>query len=360
MSYIKLFEQFLFEQANVDVLRDMADLIAGICKDAKSNKRIKYVTTFNAATGSYTAPGWSKDGNFLKKLLSFPKVKEKLFALEYDNRKASLYSSQLIMLNNDEMIEMAHVTNIKSLERFNFPSLSEDRILFISDKPLDKDMIDKIIPDEINGTQKNDIYTCKKVLVEDNSKKLQTYKIDVYYDSGKGPIFSKLDTRVYSMIYRFDVTKSTGDTVTFEQAKELPEMKALMDKYPIQIISTEKQIKNGTFVFGIDKKHLIGSDDYLEYLVSDKSQWLHDSFGITNSGYIRKLPAFETHFGDRASKIGTFNASNIEGWKKALETIDKQLDKYIKDITKRGFKIWSTPEEKHQYRGYMMKGRFGV
>lgn len=358
MSYIKLFEQFLLEQANVDVLRDMADLITGIFKDAKANNRIKYVTNFGKAMSGWDAPSWSKEGNFHRKFWSCPKINDELFALEYDNRKAETNSSQLIMLNNKEMVEMVHVTNIRSRERFNFPSLSEDRILFISNKPLDKNIIDKIIPDEISGTQKNDIYTCKKVLVEDNSNKLQTYANSKYY-TGQGPEKGP-DIKVYSMIYRFDVTKSSGDAVTFEQAKDLPEMKALLDKYPIQIISTEKQIKNGTFVFGIDKKHLIGSDDYIEYLVSDKSQWLHDSFGITNSGYIRKLPTFETHYSDRAAKIGTFNASDIEGWKKALETIDKQLDKYIKELTKRGYKVWVTPEEKHEYRGYIMKRRFGL
>ena len=357
MSYIKLFEQFLLEQATVDALRDISDLIVGICKDAKAHKHIKYVTKTSTAMSSWDAPAWSKEGNFQHKMLAFPR-KTDLFGLEYDNRKAELHSSQLIMLNNNEMIELVRMTNIKSLERFNFPSLSEDRILFISDKPLDKNTIDKIIPDVITGTQKNDIYTCKKVLVEDNSNKLQTYSSNQYYDGrgdGKGP-----DIKVYSMIYRFEVSKSSGEAVTFEQAKDLPEMKALLDKYPIQIISTEKQIKNGTFVFGIDKKHVIGSDDYIDTLVNDDCKWLHDSFGITNSGFIRKMPTFEASYGDRASKLGTFNASNIEGWKTAIEVIDKQLEKYIASLIKRGYKVWVTPEEKHEYRGYIMKRRFGV
>jgi hypothetical protein len=359
MSHIKLFEQFLLEQTtNVNILRDMSDLLAGMCKDAKTNKRIKYITTCNKAMSNYDAPGWSKDGNTLRKLLSFPKIKEIIYAIEYEKRRAEIHSSQLIMLNNNELIEMVHTTNIKSFERFNFPSLSEDRIMFISDTPLNKELIEQIIPDEIKGTQKNDIYTCKKVLVEDNSNQLKTFTSNQYYTgqgSGKGP-----SIKVYSMIYRFDVAKSSGESVTFEQAKELPELKTLLDKYPVEIISTEKQIKNGTFVFGIDKKHLIGSGEMEKITVSDDCKWLHDSFGITNTGYIRKLPTYEAYWSDRAAKIGTFDASNIEGWKKALEIIDKQLEKYIKELTKRGYKVWCTPEEKHQYRGYIMKRRFGV
>ena len=370
MSHIKLFEQFLLEQANVDVLRNIVDLITGIFKDAKANNRIKYVTSFNKAMSNWDAPGWSKEGNFHRKLWSCPKIDGDLFALEYDNRKTETTSSQLIMLNNKELVEMVHVTNIRSREQFNFPSLSEDRILFISNKPLDKNIIDQIIPDEISGAQKNDIYTCKKVLVEDNSDKLKTYKSNICY-SHNGNV-SGPDIKVYSMIYRFDVAKSSGDAVTFEQAKDLPEMKALLNKYPVQIISTDKQIKNGTFVFGIDKKHLVGSESvsiqkwgansqkYIETVVNDDCQWLHDSFTITNSGYIRKLPTFDIHWGDRASVIGTFNTSNIEGWKTALETIDKQLDKYISSLIKRGYKVWVTPEEKHEYRGYIMKRRFGI
>lgn len=362
MKHMKLFEQFLLERdITMDLLKESREFFERILKDAKSNKLIKYMTsTYNWYSKWDNPPKWAPED-----LIGY----RDRYNVEYKNLKASsngfcvkLLSSKVVefyIMFPQLSYQSKRVNGTETLEdsAYNLKNVSKGLMLVISDEPINKSEIDAIMPDNVKGTYKNDIWDFKGKLVDDFSTKLTKFSKKV------GGSFE-----AYALTYSYDVTASKGTDVSFDEAKKLPEMTSLLDKYPIEIASTDKQIKNGTILFGIPKKYLIGPTDKVKNYVTDKQEfdgtgnidYLYSGYAIFKSGYVRAMPMWKSHWSDRASVISSFDATSIEGWKKAITIVDKSFEKLTKNLNDNGLKLISTEADRAKYKGYITGHDYGI
>jgi hypothetical protein len=372
MKYMKLFEQFLLERDIVmDLLKDTREFFERILKDAKTNKLVKYVTsTYNWYNRWNNPPKWAPDN-----LIGHREDQD----VEYKGLVSNSNGSCVKLLNGKlvEFYAMLPQLSYQS-KRENGTETLEDSfynvknvdlclMLVISEEPLVKSEIDAIMPDNVKGTYKNDIWDFKLKLVDDFSNKLTKFnRVKRYATIQPKSTVGSFDA--YALVYKYEVTQSKGTDVSFDEAKKLPEMTALLDKYPIEIVSNAKQIKNGTILFGIPKKYLMGPADKVKNYVTDKKEfdgpgnidYLYNGYAIFKSGYVRSMPMWNKHWSDRASVVGTFDATSIEGWKKAITSIDKSFETLTKNIEKNDMKLISTAEDRAKYKGYIIGHDYGI
>ncbi len=369
---MKLFEQFLAERdITMDLLKDTREFFERILKDAKSNKLIKYVTsTYNWYGQWATAPKWAPD-----ELVGHREDQD----IEYKGLVSNSNGSCVKLLNGKFVefyamlpkmsYQSKRVNGTETLEDsfYNVKNVSSGLMLVISDEPLNKSEIDAIMPDNVKGTYKNDIWSFTRKLVDDFSNKLTKFnRVKRYATIQPKSTVGSFDA--YALVYAYDVTASKGTDVSFDEAKKLPEMTVLLDKYPIEIVSTAKQIKNGTILFGIPKKYLVGPTEKTKHYVTDKQEfdgpgnidYLYNGYAIFKSGYVRSMPMWNKSWSDRASVISTFDATSIEGWKKAITTIDKSFETLTKNIEKNDLKLISTEADRAKYKGYIVGHDYGI
>ena len=369
---MKLFEQFLAERdITMDLLKDSREFFERILKDAKANKIIKYVTsTYNWYGHWNTPPKWAPS-----ELVGHREDQD----IEYKGLVSNSNGSCVKLLNGKFVefyamlpqmsYQSKRVNGTETLEDsfYNLKNVSSGLMLVISDEPLVKSEIDAIMPDNVKGTYKNDIWNFACKLVDDFSNKLTKFnRVKRYATIQPKSTVGSFDA--YALVYAYDVTASKGTDVSFDEAKKLPEMTALLDKYPIEIASSAKQIKNGTILFGIPKKYLIGPTDKVRNYTTDKKEfdgagnidYLYSGYAIFKSGYVRAIPMWKEHWSDRPSVISSFDATSIEGWKKAISTIDKSFEKLTKNLNDNGLKLISTEADRAKYKGYIIGHDYGI
>jgi hypothetical protein len=370
MKYIKLFEQFLLERdVTMDLLKESGEFFNRILKDAKSNKLIKNMASVDLWYSTWNKPPKWAPGDLVGHRDSQ--------AVEYKGLKSS-YNSYCTKLPSGKIVEFypmfpdlswqsKRFNGTEQLENsmYNLKNVDKALMVVMSDEPLDKSEIDAIMPDNVKGTYKNDIWDFKCKLVDDFSSKLTKFNRAEKYGTNR-KIVSSFDA--YCIVYAYDVSTSKGTDVTFDEAKKLPEMTALLDKHPVEIASNAKQMKNGTILFGIPKQYLFGPQEARDRYVTDKQEfegpgnidYLYNGYAIYKSGYVRSLPMWKKNWHDRASVIDTFDATTIEGWKKAIVAIDKSLDTLTKNLNASGLKVLSTKEDRDKYKGYIVSHKFGL
>jgi len=353
----------------MDLLKESREFFERILKDAKANKLIKYMTsTYNWYSQWNNPPKWAPD-----ELIGY----RDRYVIDYKNLESSsngfcvkLLSGKVIefyVMFPDLSYQSKRVNGTETLEdsTYNLKNVSKGLMLVISDEPIDKSEINAIMPDNVKGTYKNDIWDFKSKLVDDFSTKLTKFNRKEQYGANK-KIGGSFDA--YALTYSYDVSTSKGTDVSFDEVKKLPEMTALLDKYPIEIASTDKQIKNGTILFGIPKKYLIGPTDKVKNYVTDTKEfdgtgnidYLYNGYAIFKSGYVRAMPMWKSHWSDRASVISSFDATSIEGWKKAITAVDKSFEELTKNLNDNGLKLISTEADRAKYKGYIIGHDYGV
>jgi hypothetical protein len=368
MKHLKLFEQFLAErEISMDLLKDTREFFERILKDAKANKLVKYVTsTYNWHNQWNNPPKWAPE-----QLVGHREDQD----VEYKGLVSNSNGSCVKLLNGKFVefyamlpkmsYQSKRVNGTETLEDsfYNLKNVGLGLMLVISDEPINKSEIDAIMPDNVKGTYKNDIWDFKLKLIDDFSNKLTKFNRVKRYGASNGVVGS---FDAYALVYAYDVSSSKGTDVSFDEAKKLPEMTALLDKYPIEIVSNAKQIKNGTILFGIPKKFLFGPDKDRNYYVKQEFEgpgnidYLYNGFAIYKTGYVRSLPMWNKSWTDRATVISTFDATSIEGWKKAINAIDNAFDKLDKNLKAAGLKLLSTKEDRDKYKGYIVSHKFGL
>lgn len=367
---MKLFEQFLLERdITMDLLKDSREFFERIIKDAKASKLIKYMTsTYNWYSQWNKPPRWAPDdlvGHREDQDVEYKGLTSSMngFCVRLLSGKAVEFYVMLPQLSYQSKRENGTETITNSF--YNVENVSLCCMLVISDEPINKNEIDAIMPDNVKGTYKNDIWDFKGKLVDDFSNKLTKFSRTKRYGAAKGTV-GTFDA--YALVYAYDVSASKGTDVSFDEAKKLPEMTALLDKYPIEIVSNTKQIKNGTILFGIPKKYLVGPPDKVKNYTTNKQEfdgpgnidYLYNGYAIYKSGYVRALPMWNKHWSDRATVMSTFDATSIEGWKKAISSIDKAFDKLDKSLKANDLKLISTEEDRAKYKGYIIGHDYGI
>ena len=138
----------------------------------------------------------------------------------------------------------------------------------------------------------------------------------------------------------FNVKKIAAVKIDVAVVKALPEFKVLIDAPYIQYVSTPLQEKKGTFMFQLNKEHLlpINSVDFTYDFSGVFTQ-----YGLYMSGYIRRVTWSRNRFNSggvlnpTTSPSGSFDPTTIEGFKTSLEKIKSLLDKNVKEYDKKNF-----------------------
>jgi len=370
MKHIKLFEQFLLERdITMDLLKDTREFFERILKDAKANKLVKYVTSTGNFYGHWSKPPkWAP--NDLVGYREDQDVEYKGLTANHSGFCVKLLSGKIVefyVMLPQLSYQSKRVNGVETLDDsvYNVKNVNTGFMLVVANEPLNKSEIDAIMPENVRGTYKNDIWEFKRKLMNDFSNKLTKFSRVKSYVRTKSVTGS---FEAYSLMYSYDVSASKGTDVSFDEAKKLPEMTALLDKYPIEIVSNAKQIKNGTILFGIPKKFLFGPAEKTKYYVTDTVKfdgpgnidYLYNGYAIFKSGYVRSVPMWNQSWSDRASVIGTFDATSIEGWKKAIKTIDKSFETLTKNIERNDMKLISTEADRAKYKGYIIGHDYGI
>ena len=155
------------------------------------------------------------------------------------------------------------------------------------------------------------------------------------------------------MEFEYTPTHAKGATVTFDDAKKTKAFDDLMNTFPLEVVSTPRQIKSSTIVFGIPTTHVI---DVEKRFAKSGAKYMSEGFGVSATGYIRRF--FLN--GGQAQMIGKFDSTTIQGWEEAFRKIKKLFEDYKKTIEANGGKLISTPEERHKYRGLIKGHKFGL
>jgi hypothetical protein len=334
MKHLKLFEDFLNEELQIKLLKDASGFIEAIAKDMKARKVIKRTDNIGKfeATNWVTAtdnhlPSWGKPHGLI------PKNEQP------DNLStASRWWGSMLLTNENEFVQLYISIMYDTSKKYNVAKeMDPTELLIVSDPLISDSKINELFPDKIKGTYGNDIYD---------------------FTRGKISAGPKLGNKP-SKILTYDFKHTTGEAVSFDEAKQTQEMKDFLAKYPVEIISNPKQIKNGTFIFAIPVSHTIDLD---KQFYTEGKEYVRDGFSITKSGYVRKTPLYSRYHWDsmQSANIGSFDATSIEGWESAISIVDKYLGAMIEKMKNKGVKVLVDPKEREKYSGYIAGHNYGI
>lgn len=335
MKYIKNYNSFINESeaVKINLFRDYQfsslagiQFLTSIAKYLKDNKILKYYTeAWNFNYDRYSShdyrPKWGLDYS------------------QFDSKSRHNYQHGGIIgiTPSGEYLDM-NILKDSSDPQGNIKQFSlkprDVEIVFLNEdnNEIPIDTINQF-PDEIIGTYKLYKYSFKKGKIgkNENGNKILTYYL----------------------------TFTSENQITFDDAKHTTEMKEFLDKYPVEIISNTKQIKNGTFIFAIPKSHVV---DVKNLYTRDNEKYVKTAFALYATGYIRKTPLWaEREYGSmQAANIGSFDSVTLEGWKTGIKIIDKKYGEFLETMKKNDVKVLISPEERHDYRGYISGHKFGI
>lgn len=330
------YSEFLFEKLEINTLNDVSKVFHPIFKEAKKTGPIKYFTETNTWQNEYASLWRNENSLGLTPLLDVKSAEEgihflhKVFKVLFDKNEYAeffLYDTTNYLNSTGEW---AHSDD----KKYEFLMLGA-----WNDHSLDSKIIEKVFIDEINASLKNITWSIKprKLTVPETEKLIN----------------KKLDKNLNYISFYYEGDPSVLDTsITVEDVKNTSEYKELM-KWPIDMISTPKQLKNMTLVFGFNSGTVFGeSSDHKE-----NEKYLRVGYALFKRGYVRSMPLWG---GGQAAPVSNFNSNTIEGWKKGLSDIKNRFEKYINVLQKRGLEIYYKPEDIDRKKGKIAGKKYGI
>lgn len=353
MTFVKNFNEFLFErEIHTGMANGISDFLQGILVNAKKEKLLKRVKGYNDSDMNYgNPPAWVRNIDWGH--LSVPTgtkkydsgyVSKGVEALEVDKHYKNYLPAYVIQLNDGQIIETVSLTKHEETKH-GIADNDAIRVLVTSEKPLDLKTIENLIPDTVVSSYKNTVYTGTRSTITDSSKiSVKTGNIKAHR---------------YYIVFEYKLTVSSGESVTAQQVIDSAAMKALLAELPLKVISTKKQINNGTVVLAVPSEYVIDPNE------DDNSKYLSTCYGLYSAGYVRRLSSadesgLESWNRTQPQMIGKFNAATLKGWEEGISKVKDLFMKTFTAIEKSGGKVLYTAEDRHNKRGVIAGRKFGV
>lgn len=322
MKYVKLFEEYtLAESTLLPVLRSVDDFTQEILSQKNKEKVIKSVV---------------KDWGHAQ--LKYKDFYIPRYTITYKYQGTS-YVAMFGAKTNDGRIDLS-MSDVKEFSIFIF-----------SENKVSKAMIDSVFDYEVSGTTKNTEYFLKRKSI----KSITDFALD---KGAKGvlpdnPNVTEIVYNVKSVpVTQFDVTNTS-------------EFKKFTEETGLEMISTSRQLKNGTIVLAFPVLYAYSDEpDNRKWLtqIQDREakpqKYMLNALQLSSAGYIRKVGGFNPGYEIRSAVVGKFTVTP-QGWISAIQKCREIWTKWKKDWEKDGIHLIDTEEERHQKRGKLMGKKFG-
>jgi hypothetical protein len=308
MKYVKLFENFINEELDVPMMRSQTDILSTSLNKLKKEKLVKGQRIFPRQTTPNVDLDFLKSRNY-----SFLYV----FRFKYND---------VFVLCNEHRANITDVYNV------------------ITKNELKTEQLDLILPEKITGS-------AKKISYELERKNIVQIKKSPYYE--------------YEVSYNEKESTITDLSKEFTSYKEYDQF---IEETGLEMISTSRQIKNGTFIFGFPAEFAIPKDEKSNiwiHKISDVTSstpnrvydHLVDGVGIYSTGYIRRVNTFPCPY--RIQPVGTFSINTKTGWIEALEKAKAAWNKIVEKYKDQGLEIILGEENRKTKRGFIKGRKFG-
>ena len=337
------YTKFLNENIELNLVKDANSQFVSIFKTAKKKKILKneysesYISS-NMISIFKKAPDLKKDkityktadGNIVRYVMS------QVFCRTASNK---IYYFYLLVHNAFRADEI-------NMNTLTIAILGEDPNKELSSEDLKE--IKLILPDKITSNLGGTGGKPGNVRVFSNPKIYNT--------------FLHKTSKLNGCVFDYSVQNIEGEKVTSEIVIETEAYKDLLKELQcIKLISSSKQLKNGTILFGIHKGYVLDKE---QKYTSKAGAYMYKGIALTNRGYIRSMATYDDPsfggYNDQGSIIGSFNSSNIKGWEDGIEKIKNYIKKLVVNMKKEGIFIFTTPEELHANRGKILGTKFGL
>jgi hypothetical protein len=325
---VRSFEEFLFENLDIPILRDAEDLVNGIVKSAKKEKRIKKIVN------SYYPPIDISIENG-----------KRIYLYTYNSR-------HFISLSGKDYYVYGDGNNRERITIY----------VFHDDHSSPVEELEKVFPEELSGSR------------GDRSMKLNRSKIKTsdfkFYESSsyKHPTTSPLDgfKDMKLVVFHYDIQSETVK-FTVEEIMKMPAYKEFMEKTGTVMISSSRELKNGTFSFAFPSEYAVPpknpQSSTWRYLTQDRNgrekDYLYNSVSIYSSGYVRATAAWDRGVEFRVQVRAKFSPTSEEGWKKGFEEMLKTWEVWRKKWEEEDIILLVTPEKREKKRGLIVGRQFG-
>lgn len=329
--------------ASVPMIKDVSDFFHGLLKYAKEEGKIKKAgRTLDTYRSMSELPGWMK--------------KQSGCGILGDKGPGKYTESRAhgVLTPSGKYFETAFLHDTHSDYARN---TEEMRIIVASDSHLDMTIIDSVFPEEVEGSLGSKAFLFRREVETDHSNVSGPVNHHEYNVSSPNSSFAWKSSPAGSMYYvvlKYTREDTVSDDITFDAIINSEFFKKFMRDYPVDLISTKIQRKNGTIVLAIPTSNVIFPKGWKEE--SESNKYFQDAFALYPRGYIRLIPTVE----GAARPIDNFDSSKLSGWEKGLAKIGSRILKLKKDLEKKGAKLLMTPEEKHHYRGTIHGNRFSI
>jgi hypothetical protein len=344
MSKFKTYTEFLNENIEINLAKDLRVQFRSIFKIAKKNKFLK-----NEYSESYRSDA------MLSIFKNAPKItKSNLTYVSKDETYSKdVVAEAFCRTKNDKIYYFYLLAKYESkswrwaTDPENFNTLTIAVIGENSSKELSDDDMKElrlILPDEIKSTLGG--YAGK-------SADIRIFNKPKFYDIK--------NSKYKGIVFDYSVEAIKGEKITPEMVLNTKAYKDFLKEYPcIKLASSTKQLKNGTILFGIDKGHVL--DKNKKYI--GDAPFFYKAFALTTRGYLRSMPTYDDPsfggYNDQGSVISSFDSSTIKGWESGIEKIKEYFKKFITNMKKEDVFIFVTPEELHANRGRIIGTKFGL
>lgn len=323
------FQDFLNESLQIPILKDPEKFLTGILHSASKQKLVKKICA-------------ARESKHQK--LYTPNEGTPVAYLSRDvNGRRIFYKSFYFFIIQSKLVgvclESGGVVDAPSLRKtLSDPSLEDMNVLVYSETPLDTDALDQVFQETIEASIGNRNFSYNRSILEEGKMKLNVHNRSTwsgFYDNSEIEVVLKTVER-HCVVYNYKAEVVETD-ITLEEIKNTDEYKSLLKDFPVDLISTSRQLKNKTLQFGLRSSHvlLFKHSDKKELLIPEH-EYLYETYAIFERGYIREVPFYSvSKFSQPMSKNkDSFTATSLEGWKKGLVKVKELFIKLISDLEK--------------------------
>lgn len=355
MIKFRKYDEIVNENVEIPLMKDPTRFLEGILTSAKKKKILKRLVSLN---------GYGYRIEELRTRTIYSKIKpkyvnnQKIEILVKINDELFSYSNLPIywaQMNDGTCIETYVLT--KALYGEVQKTLNPAYVMVLSETFVDRENLSTVFDKEIVGFLQKQIFRWKSSEVG---------PVKMSKDGIVSDVRDLISSPLYATFLKYDLTIENVEPVTLEEIKKLPEYSDFIESFPmVQCISTEKQLKKLSLVFGIPKEYVI--DPNKAYTRED-SDYFYTAYGLSERGYVRKYATYKVPTGFRGdyesttAKIDVFNSSTLEGWQQGLVKLKQQFEKLMsrKNLEIENVRIFRTKEELHRNRGRIAGSRFGI
>lgn len=322
MKYVKLFEEYtaLVETISLPVLRNVDDFVSNLLSLKRKEKDITNLET-------YYGFSLKKEGFY---------IPEYTYIYKYQGKQYGVCLGAKATEGRNDL---------------EFSSIREFSVFIMGEEKPSKEMIDKVFEYQVDGTNKKFEIVAKRKSI----KAITDFNLKVKENSKafENPI-------VIEIVYGFKAVPVTKFDVT-----TTPEYKKFLEETGLEMISTPKQVNNGTITLAFPAAYAYPDEKdnrQFNLLIQDREgrpqEYLINALQISTAGYIRKVAGFNPGYEIRPAVVSKFPVTP-QGWLKALEICREVWQKMKADWEKKGIYLIDTEEERHQKRGKIAGKKFG-